>query len=123
MILPAALGLDALARAAGHETVALLTPRPGAGAHEDQRERWHELVTGVPDHLDVCSVPDKTRLARLVRAYEPDLAVCFGYPWLLPPEVLTIPTLGVLNGHPSVLPRWRGPFPLAWSIREGDTEL
>src|SRR5262249_41636339 len=95
----------------------------GEAGAEDQRERWHELVNGVPDHLDLCLVPDKTRLPRLLRAYEPDLAVCFGYPWLLPPEVLSIPALGVLNGHPSLLPRWRGPFPLAWAIREGDTEL
>ena len=37
--------------------------------------------------------------------------------------MLSIPSLGVLNGHPSPLPRWRGPFPLAWAIREGDTDL
>ena len=123
MILPATLGLDALTRAAGHETAALLTPRLRGEAPEDFRERWHDLVTGAPDHLDVCLVPEKSRLPRLLRAYEPDLAVCLGYPWLLPPEVLAIPPLGVLNGHPSLLPRWRGPFPLAWAIREGDPEL
>ena len=123
MILPATLGLDALTRAAGHETAALLTPRLRGEAPEDFRERWHDLVTGAPDHLDVCLVPEKSRLPRLLRAYEPDLAVCLGYPWLLPPEVLAIPPLGVLNGHPSPLPRWRGPFPLAWAIREGDPEL
>jgi len=123
MILPAAVRLDALTRAAGHETVALLTPRLRTEGPDDFRERWHDLVAGAPDHLDVCLVPEKSRLARLLRAYEPDLAVCLGYPWLLPPEVLAIPTLGVLNGHPGPLPRWRGPFPLAWAIREGDDEL
>jgi methionyl-tRNA formyltransferase len=123
MILPAALGLDALTRAAGHETVALLTPRLRSEAPDDVRDRWHDLVAGAPDHLDVCLVPEKSRLPRLLRAYKPDLAVCLGYPWLLPPEVLAIPTLGVLNGHPSPLPRWRGPFPVAWAIREGDSEL
>lgn len=123
MILPAALGLDALTRAAGHETVALLTPRLRSDAPEEHAQRWHDLVAGMPDHLDVCLVPDKSRLPRLLRTYEPDLAVCLGYPWLLPREVLSVPRLGVLNGHPSLLPRWRGPFPLAWSIREGDTEL
>ena len=122
-ILPATLGLDAIARSVGHETVALLTPRLPDGAPDDMRERHGELVAGAPPHLDVCLVPEKARLVRLLEAYEPDLCLCLGYRWLLPPEVLAIPRLGVLNGHPSVLPRWRGPFPVAWAVREGDTEL
>ena len=44
-------------------------------------------------------------------------------PGCLPPEVLAVPPLGVLNGHPSLLPRWRGPFPIAWTVREGDAEI
>jgi methionyl-tRNA formyltransferase len=119
----AALGLDALVRAAGHETVALLAPRLRDGATDDAVERWVQLVRDAPPHLDVCVVPEKLRLARLLEAYEPDLGVCIGYPWLLPPEVLAIPRLGIVNGHPSLLPRWRGPFPIPWAVREGDAEL
>jgi methionyl-tRNA formyltransferase len=122
-ILPATLGLDAIARAVGHETVALLTPRLPESAPDDMKERHTELVAGAPAHLDVCLVPEKTRLAPLLEAYEPDLCLCLGYRWLLPPEVLAIPRLGILNGHPSVLPRRRGPFPVAWAVREGDAEL
>lgn len=87
------------------------------------RERWHALLEGAPSHLDVCAVPDKARLLRLLRAYEPDLGLCLGYRWRLSPEVLAIPRLGVVNSHPSVLPRWRGPFPVAWAVRERDPEL
>jgi methionyl-tRNA formyltransferase len=122
-ILPGALGLDALVRAAGHETVALLAPRLREGSTEEFEQRWRDLVTDAPAHLDVCIVPEKARLPRLLRAYEPDLAVCLGYPWLLQPEVLAIPRLGVLNSHPGPLPRWRGPFPIAWALHEGDAEL
>lgn len=122
-VLPATLGLDALARASGHETVALLTPRPQEQWSDETEQRWRDLVEGAPPHLDVCLVPEKARLERLLRAYEPHLCLCLGYPWLLPPEVLAVPALGILNGHPSLLPRWRGPFPIAWTIREGDTEL
>jgi methionyl-tRNA formyltransferase len=122
-ILPATLGLDAIARALGHETVALLTPRLPAGVPDEIRERHHQLVDGAPDHLDICLVPEKSRLPRLLEAYEPDLCLCLGYRWLLPPEVLAIPKLGIVNGHPSLLPRWRGPFPVAWTIREGDAEI
>ena len=31
--------------------------------------------------------------------------------------------LGWLNGHPSLLPRHRGPIPIAWAIRDGDEEI
>lgn len=123
MVLPATLGLDAIARSLGHETVALLTPRLPDGARDEMRERHRQLIDGAPEHLEICLVPEKSRLPRLLEAYEPDLCLCFGYRWLLPPEVLAIPRLGIVNGHPSLLPRWRGPFPVAWAIREGDAEI
>jgi methionyl-tRNA formyltransferase len=59
-------------------------------------------------------------VARLLRAVEPDLALCWGYPWKLPPAALEVPRLGCVNQHPALLPRHRGPVPLAWALREGD---
>src|SRR6266511_1758436 len=38
-------------------------------------------------------------------------------------DALTTPRLGILNGHPSVLPRWRGPNPFGWTFRADDREL
>jgi methionyl-tRNA formyltransferase len=122
IILPAALALAAGARRSGLEPVAVISPRP-IDVSADRRELATALVHGVPAELDVCLAADRGHLARLTRAFEPDLGLCMGYPWRLPPEVLAIPRLGVVNGHPSVLPRHRGPFPFAWAIREGDTDL
>ena len=34
-----------------------------------------------------------------------------------------MPRLGSVNNHPAFLPRHRGPYPLAWTFREGDTEF
>jgi methionyl-tRNA formyltransferase len=123
MILPAAAGLDAIARAEGYEPVALITPRLRDDADEGSRERFHDLVAGAPAGLDVCVADTKDSLERLTRTYEPRLGLCFGYRWRLPPEVLAIPELGVVNGHPSLLPRHRGPYPFAWAVRERDSEL
>lgn len=36
--------------------------------------------------------------------------------------VLRVPRLGVLNVHPSLLPRHRGPMPVHWAVRHGDPE-
>ena len=30
---------------------------------------------------------------------------------------------GIVNGHPSLLPRYRGPSPVAWAIRNGEPEI
>ncbi len=53
-------------------------------------------------------------LARLA----PDLVVVAAYGKLLPPEVLGLPPHGCLNIHPSLLPRFRGPSPIASAILE-----
>jgi methionyl-tRNA formyltransferase len=44
-------------------------------------------------------------------------------PWRVPADALAVPRLGWLNGHPSLLPRHRGPVPIAWAIRAGDEEF
>jgi methionyl-tRNA formyltransferase len=122
MILPAVQGLVAGARALGLEPVAVIAPRAPEGDVE-RGERAQALLDGASRGLDLCFADTKASLARLTHAYEPDLGLCLGYPWLLPEEVLAIPALGVVNGHPSLLPRHRGPFPWAWMIREGDEEV
>ena len=50
-----------------------------------------------------------------------DVMVVVAYGLLLPPEVLTIPHLGCINIHPSLLPRWRGATPIQRTIFAGDT--
>ncbi len=118
---PAVHGLVAAARSVGIEPVALLTPRAARDA--EAAERRQALLAEAPSGLDLCFVESKASLERLTRVYEPDVGLCAGYSWLLPPEVLAIPPLGVVNSHPSLLPRHRGPFPIAWAVREGDPEL
>ena len=51
---------------------------------------------------------------------KPDVAVVAAYGLILPKWALALPTYGVLNVHPSLLPRHRGPAPVANAILEGD---
>ena len=55
-----------------------------------------------------------------LRALEPEVIVVAAYGLLLPPAVLGLPPHGCLNLHPSLLPRHRGPSPVATCILDGD---
>src|SRR5215469_137425 len=60
-------------------------------------------------------------LPRHITALRPH-AICVAcFPYRLPREILRIPRLGSLNVHPSLLPDNRGPDPLFWTFRRGDT--
>lgn len=48
--------------------------------------------------------------------------VVAAYGRILPALVLALPKLGALNIHPSLLPRHRGPSPVATAILEGDRQ-
>ena len=50
----------------------------------------------------------------------PDVVIVAAYGLFLPDEVLRLPRLGCLNIHPSLLPRHRGPSPVATAILDGD---
>jgi methionyl-tRNA formyltransferase len=117
-----AQGYAGILRSLGHEAVAVIAPRrrvPGAPPTPFAAEH----VADDPPELDVLFAATKHSIARLLRAYEPDVALCTGFPWRIPAEAIGVPKHGIVNGHPSLLPRYRGPFPIAWAVRNGETEI
>jgi len=118
-IAPVLAGFDAVVRDAGHEPVALLSMRDSDGRY-GALPGTGELVTSAAPELDVLLPARRSTIAPLLASVQPDLVVCMGFPWKIPPDALAVPRLGWLNGHPSLLPRHRGPIPVAWTIRDGD---
>ena len=59
--------------------------------------------------------------ADAIRALDPDLIVVVAFR-ILPPSVFTIPRLGSMNLHASLLPRYRGAAPINRAIMMGETE-
>jgi methionyl-tRNA formyltransferase len=51
----------------------------------------------------------------------PDAVVIIAYGQIVPARLLTIPRLGWLNVHGSLLPRYRGAAPIHWAIANGET--
>lgn len=57
-----------------------------------------------------------------LKGRSPDLACIAAFPELLGCELLAVPSIGTLNVHPSLLPRYRGPAPLFWMARAGEVQ-
>ncbi|NBY00479.1 MAG: methionyl-tRNA formyltransferase, partial [Planctomycetes bacterium] len=58
----------------------------------------------------------------ILRDLRPDLFVVAAYGQILSPEVLAIPTLGGINVHASLLPKYRGAAPVQWTIANCEKE-
>ena len=56
----------------------------------------------------------------LIREYKPDLFVVASFGIIIPRWVLDIPSMGAINIHPSLLPKYRGPSPIQWALLNRD---
>jgi len=59
---------------------------------------------------------------KLLRGINPDIIIVAAYGQILPETVLQIPQYRCINIHPSLLPRYRGPSPVAAAILNGDAQ-
>lgn len=67
--------------------------------------------------------PSKIKTAEFekqLRELAPDLLVTAAYGKILSKELLDIPSLGCINVHASLLPKYRGAAPINWSIINGE---
>lgn len=118
---PIAANLLPVLRELGHDPVAIIGARRPAG-QAAPRGGFPELSdSSAPPGVDVLLARDKWSMEPLLRACRPDLAICWGFPWRIPLAALEVPRLGSINQHPGLLPRHRGPIPISWAIRDGDT--
>ena len=114
--------LQRLHRMPGVEVVSAVTPpdRPrGRGRQPDSppvKVAAEELGIPVVQPPNLRGESIQTDLAAL----SPDIVVVAAYGRFLPAAVLELPPRGCLNLHPSLLPRHRGPSPVATAILDGD---
>ncbi|MEX0761948.1 MAG: methionyl-tRNA formyltransferase [Dehalococcoidia bacterium] len=105
----------------GHEIACVYTQpdRPAGRAREPVPTpvRQAAVGLGIPTRTPK-SLRDESVQAELA-SLSADVFVVVAYGRILPPPVLAMPRLGVLNVHPSMLPRYRGPSPVASAILDG----
>jgi methionyl-tRNA formyltransferase len=111
---------------AGHVPLAYLMSRalrPSAVSEPDILTAAKRLVGDLPPGMDLLLPGGTSTLISMLVGYRPDVLLVFGFNWRIPLEVLELPRFGVLNVHPSTLPKYRGPSPVPWAIRNGDAYL
>ncbi|RWM67361.1 MAG: methionyl-tRNA formyltransferase [Mesorhizobium sp.] len=110
---------------AGHEIEAVYTQPPRAAGRRGL-ELTRSPVQREAEQLGVevrTPVSLKSEVEQQVfRALRADVAVVVAYGLLLPKPILEAPRLGCLNGHASLLPRWRGAAPIQRAVMAGDSE-
>lgn len=57
---------------------------------------------------------------KILKEINPDVIVVVAYGKILPKEILNLPKYGCINGHASLLPRFRGSAPIQWAIVSGE---
>lgn len=109
---------------AGHDILCVYAqpPRPAGRGHKERPCPVHaaalEMGMSVRTPENFKSKNDRLEFAEL----NADLAVVVAYGLILPKEVLEAPSMGCINVHASLLPRWRGAAPIQRAILAGDTQ-
>ena len=113
---------DAVLRASTGELVGIIT-QPDRPVGRSRVPTPPPLATWATEHRIALFQPETTDdLRRVIIERNLDIGIVVAYGRIIPQDVLALPRLGFVNLHPSLLPRWRGPSPIAAAIATGDTE-
>ena len=107
-----------------HEVVAVYSqpPRANGRGMSIKKTPIHNLAIklNIPIFTPSSLKNDDT-LSRF-KTLKPDIVVVVAYGLILPLNYLEVPKYGCINGHASLLPRWRGAAPIQRAIEAGDKE-
>ena len=117
----AARHLKALLADQRFELCGVLT-QPDRPAGRGQRMQASEVKVLAENHHLPVEQPTTLKDVPLdwIKDYHADVLVVVAYGMILPQKLLSIPPLGCINVHASVLPCWRGAAPIERAIAAGD---
>lgn len=109
---------------AGHTIASVICPFPKPVGRKGVitpsfLERWATQHNIPVVHVDRKILNEKAFPGKLPAC---DLLIVADFGFLIPPPLLSHPTFGALNIHPSLLPKWRGATPVPFTVLFGDKE-
>jgi methionyl-tRNA formyltransferase len=96
---------------------------PSSSPEPDLLAGLNAIISDLPPGMDLLLPGGTETITSMLSGYEPDLVLVYGFNWRFPREILEVPRLGMLNVHPSALPKYRGPSPVPWAVRNGDPAM
>jgi methionyl-tRNA formyltransferase len=117
----AAAALSSL-HAAGHDIALVLTQpdRPSGRGLKPAQSAVKKLALTLRLQVEQPQTLKAPGVAERLAAIAADTMVVAAYGLIVPPAVLTLPRLGCINIHASLLPRWRGAAPIQRALLAGD---
>src|SRR6266404_1084761 len=109
----------------GPDPVAGVVTQPDRPAGRGQRSIPSPVRTVADRHGIPVVAPEKIRdpdLLKTLTGWNPTIIVVVAYGRILPKTILDLAPYGCLNVHYSLLPKYRGGAPAAWTIINGETE-
>jgi methionyl-tRNA formyltransferase len=108
----------------GYEVVAVVTQPDKPVGRKQNVLQYTDVKKAALEHgIKTVLQPEKVRTQEFtdtIRDLSPDLIITAAYGRIIPKEILEIPTLGCINVHGSLLPKYRGAAPIQWAIINGD---
>lgn len=94
--------------------------RPVGRKHRIEPTPVHQVCL---EHNIECLQPEKLSFIKeQIASFQPDLLLTCAYGQFVPSSILSIPKMGALNIHPSLLPKYRGGAPIQHAVMNGDKE-
>lgn len=100
----------------------------GVVAHPEDPEdgNCYESVWEVANEMGLPTIRAQSRSSDFIQFVESlsvDLIWITDYKYILPPSVISLPRIGSINLHPSLLPKYRGRAPINWAIINGEDKF
>ena len=108
--------------AAGHDIVGVFC-QPDRPKGRGNKMEFCPVKQLAVEHGIPVFQPEKIRLdgAEALRSLHPDLCVTAAFGQILSIDNLSVPTMGTVNVHASLLPKYRGSAPINWALINGET--
>ncbi len=91
-------------------------------AYSSRKNKIQETEVLAQQHNIACHKPTSNlEIKSIIENSQSDIAVLVAYGKLIPQDIIDLFKLGIINLHPSLLPKKRGPTPIEQTILDGDT--